>query len=85
MVQGQIYVDTADMSLESGWQDKQRNQSTDNHNVIAVFAQQMNEFEQDGPSCVNLVCRVITKGQRHKGLMTSSMIAEAASSPRPLV
>jgi hypothetical protein len=65
-------TDAADMSLESGWQDEQRNQTTDHDNVVAVFAQQV-------------IGRVITKGQRHRGLMTSSRIAAAASSPRPLV
>jgi hypothetical protein len=78
-------TDAADMSLESGWQDEQRNQTTDHDNVVAVFAQQVNKFQQDRPCCVNLIGRVITKGQRHRGLMTSSRIAAAASSPRPLV
>jgi hypothetical protein len=34
------------MSLESGWQDEQRNQTTDHDNVVAVFAQQVNKFQQ---------------------------------------
>src|SRR6516225_5568581 len=66
-------------------QNELRNPSTDNHDVIAVFTQEAYELQQHGMCCLNLLCGIVAKRQRHIGLMTSSRIAAAASSPRPLV
>lgn len=85
MVQGQVYIDAADVEFGARWQDELRNSSADDYDVLAVFAQKLNQFQQDGPRRLDLVGRVVAEVQRHRGLMTSSSIADAASSPRPLV
>jgi hypothetical protein len=85
MIQGEVHVDAADVQCWARRQDELRNPPADDHDVVTVFAQQVYEFQQNRPRRLNLIGGVIAKGQRHVGLITSSRIADAASSPRPLV
>ena len=84
VVQGQVYIDAADVKPGTRWQDELWNPSADDHDVIAVLTQQVDQFQQDGSRRLDLVGRVVAEVQRHETLMTSSRIADAASAPRPL-
>ena len=85
MIQGEIYINATDVRRRSRRKNKLRDPAADHHDVIPVFTEQVHELQQNGPRRLNLIRGIVTKRHCHVGLMTSSMIAEAASSPRPLV
>ena len=85
VVECQIHVDAAHVLQWLSGQNELRHSSTDDHKVIALLAQQANQFEQHRMGGLNEIARVVAKCYRHRGLMTSSRIADAASSPRPLI
>ena len=85
MVQGQIHVDAADVLLGDLGKDQLRNPSSDDNDVVAIFTEQPNQLKKNGPGRIDKVAGIVAVGYRHRGLMTSSKIAAAASSPRPLV
>lgn len=85
MVQGEVYVDASHMPHRLLREQQLWHPAADNHDVVAVLTQQVHKFEKDRLCRLNLVRGVVTKRYRYKGLMTSSRIAFAASSPCPFV
>src|SRR5208283_841634 len=82
VIEGQIYIHAANMGAWLLGEEQLRHPAANEDNVVTIFPQEVRQLNQDR-SCGLYRLGSIVPPCYHAFLITPSMSAEAASSPRP--